>query len=264
MTTTAWADEPELQALPVTHPSLAHGVPDRAEGMLYVKSLSGGVRLPPRDGRAIRFGRNLPEVQVCVGGDDRNVSRVQGVVEFRHGAWLLSNTGRRNLQLPRDQQLFTQDDPYPLEAGYTPVFIRTAERRTHLVEIYVSDGSGGAPRPVFGEPTFDGHRWQLSREEKLALVATAQPYLMHERNPEPWARGAVSALLREVDPGGNWSKPKVGRVVDRVRARLADQGVPNLTASEVGNPIGNRLKHNLVIELMASCTLVPPDVGMLD
>ncbi|MBE1877668.1 FHA domain-containing protein [Myceligenerans pegani] len=262
MTTTQ--HDSKLEKLPPTQASLAHGVADRDPGTLYVLSFGGGVKHPPQPGVEVTFGREKPAVQVLVGGDDRSVSRRHGVLRYDDGAWWLRNSGRRNLQLPGTTQLFHESAPYPLTPGYTPVFIRTSASRTHLVEIYVSDGTGNGPRPVYGEPTFDGQTWALSPAEKLAVVATAQPYLLYERHPEPWSREAVAALLRDVDRGERWSKSKVGRIVDGVRERLSSKGVPGLTAAEVGSPVGNRLKHNLVVELMASRTIVPPDLDLLD
>ncbi|PUB24946.1 FHA domain-containing protein [Promicromonospora sp. AC04] len=253
-----------VEPLLVTQGSLAHGVPDHVPGTLYARSLSGGVRLRPRPDRKVTFGRNKPEVQVCVGGDDQNVSRKHGTVTFHDGAWWLRNIGRRNLQLPGTQQLFTESDPYPLAPGYTPVFIRTAGNRSHLVEIYVSDGTGQGPVSAHGAPTFEGHQWLLDRREKLALIATAQPYLLHEDHPEPWSREAVANLLDEIDPTGGWTVPVVGHTVDRVRKRLAKNGVPGLLQDEVGQRGGSRLKHNLIMELLASRTLVPPDLAILD
>lgn len=256
-------DIPGLDHLPAGQESLARGVDDRAEGTIYVRTVSTAVRLRPTPKVELTFGRNKDDVQVCVGADDRNVSRVQGSLSYEGGHWWLRNLGHRNLLLPDSHQLFSESDPHLVPTGYTPVFIRTVERRTHLLEIFVSDGTAHGLRPVYAEPTFLGRQWLLSRNEKLALVATAQPYLMHEANPEPWARDAVANLLNEVDTKERWSRSKVGREVDRVRKRLADTGVGGLTEDEVGHPVGNKLKHNLIVELMASRSLIPPDIALL-
>jgi hypothetical protein len=40
--------------------------------------------------------------------------------------------------------------------------------------------------------------------------------------------------------------------------------VPGLTRDEVGDPVGNALNHNLMMELVSSATLVPPDLRVLD
>jgi hypothetical protein len=253
-----------VEQLPVTQGSLAHGVPDHVPGTLYARSLSGGVRLRPRPERQVTFGRNKPEVQVCVGGDDQNVSRKHGTVTFHDGTWWLRNIGRRNLQLPETRQLFTESDPHPLDPGYTPVFIRTAGNRSHLVEIYVSDGTGRGPVSAHGAPTFEGHQWLLDYRERLVLVATAQPYLMQEDHPEPWPREAVANLLDEIDPTGGWTKSVVGHTIDRVRERLGKKGVAGVTQEKGSPPAGNRFKHNLIVELLASRTLVPPDLAILD
>lgn len=49
-----------------------------------------------------------------------------------------------------------------------------------------------------------------------------------------------------------------------VRRRLARREVRGLTRDEVGEPVGNALNHNLLLELLLSTTLVPPDLRLVD
>jgi len=37
-----------------------------------------------------------------------------------------------------------------------------------------------------------------------------------------------------------------------------------LTRDEVGDPVGNALNHNMLVELVSSAVLVPPDLRVLD
>lgn len=41
-------------------------------------------------------------------------------------------------------------------------------------------------------------------------------------------------------------------------------GVEGLTREEVGEPVGNTLNHNLIMELLRSTTLVPSDLNLLE
>jgi len=49
-----------------------------------------------------------------------------------------------------------------------------------------------------------------------------------------------------------------------VRKRLSQAGVPGLPRDEGGDPVGNALNHNLLVELVSAAALVPPDLRILD
>ena len=110
--------------LPTTHASLAHGVPAAARATIFALSVAGGISVGPKEGRTVVFGRNRPEVHVCVGEDDPRVSREHGVLEHRDGSWWIRNTGRLPVRLPGGRLLFAEEEPVPLAEGYTPVFVR--------------------------------------------------------------------------------------------------------------------------------------------
>src|SRR2546426_1018218 len=115
--------------------------------MLSALSLAGGVSWGPKDGRTLIFGRNRPEVHVCLGENDLQVSRHQGSLTCQGGRWWLSNTGRRPIRLAGKRLLFRDEDPVPLEAGYTPLFVRGSSGREHLLEVFVSGPEGAMPEP---------------------------------------------------------------------------------------------------------------------
>ncbi|HEU5126460.1 MAG TPA: hypothetical protein VFU12_00605 [Glycomyces sp.] len=252
-----------LEPLPPQHASLAFGVGEAVPGTIYVLSVSGGVRFRPKEDRFILFGRNRPEVHVCVGEDDRRVSRSQGRVARRGDHWWLRNTGRPPLRLPGTRMLFPEDEPFPLEPGYTPVFVNGTSGRRHLMELYVTGDDGCLPRPVPGESTLTDRPWKLGDAERLALVALAQRYLLHEAYPQPLAWRQAAERLIELQPGERWTHRRVEHTVAAVRRRLTEAGVPGLTREEVGEPVGNMLNHNLIVELLRSRTLVPPDLRLL-
>jgi hypothetical protein len=49
-----------------------------------------------------------------------------------------------------------------------------------------------------------------------------------------------------------------------VRKRLSQGGISGLTRDGVGDPVGNALDHNLLVELVLAATLVPPGLRLLD
>ncbi|MCP2169523.1 FHA domain-containing protein [Goodfellowiella coeruleoviolacea] len=248
----------------MTRETLARGVPHTAPGAVVALSLSGKLTVEPVEGRTIRFGRNRPEVDVCVGETDLRVSRTHGVLTHRGGRWWVSNTGRLPIRLPRARWLFRDEDPVPLPEGYTPLFIRGSRDREHLLEMYVVGWDGGRPAIQHGAPTQPPKAWRLTPDEHLVLVVLGQRYLLHEANPQPLSRQQAAEILAELQPGANWSAKRVEHTVAAVRARLSARGVHGLRREEVGEPVGNALNDNLLRELVLSATLVPPDLTLLD
>jgi hypothetical protein len=246
------------------HESLARAVPLAAPGAVVALSLSGKVIQEPAEGRAVRFGRNRPEVDVCVGETDLRVSRTHGVLTHRDGHWWVSNTGRLPIRLPKTRWLFPGEEPVPLSDGYTPLFIRGSRDREHLLETYVVGWDGGQPATQHDAVTQPPKRWRLTAEEHLLLVVLGQRYLLHEANPQPTSRQQAAEVLAELQPSATWSAKRVEHMVADVRARLSAEGVHGLLREDVGEPVGNALNDNLLRELVLSTTLVPTDLALLD
>lgn len=244
-----------------SHISLAYGAVSSVPGTLFALALTGGYAVGPRENRQILFGRNRPEVHVCVGEDDPRVSRHQGTLEHRDGRWWVHNTGRVPLRVG-EQLLFPDEEPLPLEKGFTQLFVQTP-RRLHLLEVYVTGPGNERPAALHEEPTQPPKQWRLSPAEKLALVVLAQRYLAGEQQPQPLPLRVAASQLAELQPAQRWTHKKVEHLVMTVRARLARSGVPRLTRHEVGEPIGNTLNHNLIQELMMSTTLTRRDLELL-
>ena len=101
------------RVLPTNHASLASGVPRSARATIFVLSVAGGMSVGPKEGRTLIFGRNRPEVHVCVGEDDPRVSREHGRLVHRDGKWWIENTGRLPLRLPGGRLLFAEEEPVP-------------------------------------------------------------------------------------------------------------------------------------------------------
>ncbi|MGQ0466273.1 MAG: FHA domain-containing protein [Sporichthyaceae bacterium] len=249
--------------LPAAHESLARGTPAAEPGTIHVLSLTGGISLRAREGREITFGRNRPEVHVCLGEDDLSISRSHGSVRRLDGTWWLQVRGRAPLRLPDGTLLFPGDDLFALPEGYTPVFVRGARAREHLLEIHVA---GADPRPPSRhlDATIGPRRWPLDADERLALIALGHRYLLHEERAAPLTWRQAAALLDEARPGMGWTPKRVEHVVVAVRSRLCAAGVAGLTREEVGEPVGNTLNDNLLRELLLSTTLVPRDLSLLE
>ncbi|GAB3467462.1 FHA domain-containing protein [Actinophytocola sediminis] len=246
------------------HRSLAGGISQPPPGALSALAVTGGIVVSPQEGRTVLFGRNRPEVHVCIGEDDRRVSRLHGVLSNAGGQWWVANTGHMPIRLPGSRWLFRDEEEIPLVAGYTPLFVRGSGRREHLLELYVAGDDGGRPVSLHREPTVPPSPYRLSQDERLVLVVVGQRYLLHEANPQPLSRRQAAAQLAELAPSEDWTVKRVEHTVTEVRTRLSAQGVYGLVREEVGEPVGNLLNHNLLTELVQSTTLVPPDLARLD
>jgi hypothetical protein len=250
--------------LPGTHDSLAYGVPRSTAGAIYALAISGGVTMGPSEGRTVVFGRNKPEVHVCIGEDDRRVSRQHGMLTHRAGQWWVSNTGRLPIRLPGSQWLFAAEESLPLNEGYTPLFVPGTRGREHLLELYVAGNDGQRPVTRHDAATDPPKTYRLLPDERLALVLLGQRYLLHESDPQPLTRQQVAEQLIDLRPGAGWTHRRVEHLLAAVRERLSRAGVAGLTREEVGEPVGNKLNDNLIRALVLSTTLVPPDLRLLD
>jgi hypothetical protein len=251
-------------ALPATHESLARGVmSSSSEGTVFALGLMGGVTVGPADGRQIYFGRDRNMVHVCIGEDDPKVSRHHGTLTYHDGRWRVRNTGRLPIRLA-SRLLFPDEDPIALGTGFTQMFVQSSPGRLHLLEVFVTGPDAQQPVARHDEATRPPTVWRLSDDERLVLVVLSQRYLLHEPQPQPLSWRRVADQLGELRPDARWSAKKAEHVVAEVRGRLAQTGVVGLTREQVSEPVGNRLSHNLIQELLMSTTLVPRDLVLLD
>lgn len=255
----------EVGSLSVGLPPL--GAPPEA-GTLFVLGANGGMSVAPDVDFPLVFGRNEPEVHVCVGAHDKHVSRRQGVISRRNSRWMLTNTGRRPIRLP-SSRLVLGGDEAELPTGYTPLFI-VAPRQEHLLEVRIAAGGRSypaGPQPAGGEAyeeeTADGEVRELSDTEKLVLVCLAQRYLRNDPQPQPLTWAQVAAELRTLDPAGRWTDKRAAHIVSKVRKRLSRQGVYGLVEQEVPPPVGNALNHNLITDLLTTATIGRQDLYLL-
>lgn len=209
-----------------------HGVP---AGTIFVMGAHGGVSADPEPGAVVTFGRNVTEVDVCIGAGDERVSRRHGVVERVGQRWVLRNVGRLPIRLPASRMLFPDDGPVELDTGYTPLFIRSRSGREHVVEVRVA-GPPGAHQQSYDGSTSAEPIWHLSAEEKLVMIVLGQRYLRHDAHPQPLSWRQVADELNDIVPEQGWTSKRAEHVGVAVRKRLSLAGVAGLTRDEVGDP----------------------------
>lgn len=252
-----------VDLLPAGTASLARGIPDSPTGTLFVLGDRGGIRVAPTERFQVLFGRNEPEVHVCVGIDDPGVSRRHGLLSWATHGWTLRNTGTVPIRFPGSRLLLTGQEE-PLGSTYLPLFIRTEPGREHLLELRVAGTRRTRSRAAVDDATRTPPTWSLSDRERLVLAALGESYLRHEAHPRPASWATTAAQLVELQPDAGWTARSVEWVVGTVRRRLVDAGITGLTREEVGEPLGNALNHNLLIELLVTTSLVPPDLRLLE
>lgn len=252
----------KVNLLPQDYGSLSRGVPPAQPGTLFVMGVNGGMSVAPDAGFPVVFGRNEPDVHVCVAPDDTHVSRKHGYITREYSRWVLNNTGRLPIRLP-GSRLVLGGDRAELPSGYTPLFI-VAPKREHLLEVRIATPAPGAGEDGLHEAaTRDGDVWDLSATEKLVLVCLAQRYLRNDPMPQPLPWAEVAAELADLCPAETWNWRRAARVVAGVRTRLSAT-VPGLMEDEIPQPVGNALNHNLITELLVTTTITKSDLALLE
>ncbi|AXK37651.1 hypothetical protein DVA86_25910 [Streptomyces armeniacus] len=262
----------KVSLLPKDTGSLSRGVPPARTGTLFVMGSNGGMSVAPDADFAVLFGRNEPDVHVCVGVGDTCVSRRQGVISHTYARWVLTNTGKLPIRFP-GSRLVLSGDHVELAAGYTPLFI-VSPRQEHLLEVRIAASAqppgpgadaGQAAREAYEEDTHDRDARELSAEERLVLVCLGRRYLRNDPQPQPLTWAQVAFELGELRPAERWGPSRAAHIVSKVRTRLSrEEGVPGLVEEEVPQPVGNALNHNLITDLLVTTTLTKADLALLD
>ncbi|HEX6359411.1 FHA domain-containing protein [Actinophytocola sp.] len=253
------------QLLPPSVGGLAGRVPAAPPGSIFVLAARGGFAAPPQASFEVVFGRKEPDVHVCIGADDPRVSRLQGRLVCTGTEWWLRNEGKLPIRLPQSRFLLTGNE-IPLGEGYSPLFIRTSERREHLLEVrVVGAGRGDALAGADDQTaTAAADSWRIDGTERIVLTALAARYLRQEPHPQPQSWKQVKEDLNSSNvTHSDWTEKKAANVVLKVRERLQPY-VAGLRLEDWGDPAGNMVNHQLVQELLQTATLRPPDLRLLD
>lgn len=233
-------------------------------GTLFALGDTDGYAMTPRDFKLL-FGRGEGEVHVPVGLGDQRVSRLQGELIGDGQSWRVRNTGRLPLHSPGRPMLLSGHDVL-LQSGYTPLIISTSPTRAHLLEILITGGvDGGDCTPT--SPTAKAAAYDLDETDILVLVALAQRYLLQERNAQPSTWKQTADLLNHAPRSRKWTAKSVECHVSLIRHRLATganaiRGI--LRGDDLSEPIGNSLNDNLIRALLASGTLSPAQLSLLE
>jgi hypothetical protein len=251
------------QVLPAGTRSLVDKVPAAPPGTIFVLAEDGGYAVPPST-YTLLFGRDSDEVHVAVGVDDPYVSRRHGAFTCVGREWWVRNTGSLPIELPGSILLTGHERR--IDTGFTPLMIRSSKHQSHLVEVRVT--GGGHPDVACGAGATTKRPedvYELTLQQRMVLTALAQRYLVQDRYPQPLTWRQVATCLNHVPAGGKaWTARSVEAKVGDVRKRLSqEKGVAGLTREEVGEPVGNMLNHNLIIELLRTTTLVAADLRLL-
>ena len=249
--------------LPALTGGLAAKSPAGPPGSIFVYSAGGGFAAPPLERLQVRFGRHADEVEVCIGSDAAQISRQHGRIVRAGRDWWLHNDGRMPIRVPNTANLLLPGRHMALAKGYSPLFIDGSAERQHLLEVRVVGLSRDVPSSAADEATKAPQVHELGDVERLVLTALAQRYLRQESLPQPVAWQQVADDLNAVEGQQGWHWHRASNVADAVRKRLSDKGVRGLTREEVGEPVGNKLKDNLIQELLATATLLPLDLALL-
>jgi hypothetical protein len=252
------------QALPGSMRSLASGVPPAPPGTIFALAADGGFAVPPRK-FTLHFGRGKDDVHVPVGVNDPYVSRLHGVLVGDGREWWIRNKGALPIRLPGEAMLLSGHE-LPVGPGYTPLFIDSPKRGSHLLEVHVVG-------PRITDPVGDEYSrtnppdvYELNRVERLVLTALAQRYLQQERYPQPVSWNQVADNLNRLPGERKWTPKIAAHIVGAVRERLAEgpDAIPGIRREDgVGEPVGNTLNHNLIRALLRSTTLMPVDLHLL-
>jgi hypothetical protein len=251
------------QVLPTGTRSLVDDVPTAPPGTIFVLAEDGGYAVPPRS-YTLLFGRDRDEVHVAVGTDDPCVSRKHGVFTCVGQEWWLRNTGSLPIEMPGS--LLLTGHERRMDSGFTPLVISSSKRRAHLVEVRVTDSDRPEVACGIDAPTTQPEDvYELSFQQRLILTALAERYLTQDPYAQPLTWQEVADSLNRAPSNSTvWNSRKVGAKVEEVRWFLSrEKGVPGLTREEVGEPVGNMLNHNLIMELLRTTTLLPQDLRLL-
>jgi hypothetical protein len=224
----------------------------------------GGGPWSPQEGRVLWFGRNRPDVHICVGPDDPGVSRRHGSLEFSAGRWWVRTLGSRPVHVGGTHVLRRGDEPIPLTEGRTSLLVEGADPRDlHLVRVRVV-GPAEQPLRTVGSGTVPVRCFRLEPIERLVMTVLAQRHLLRCPDPQPLTAREAADELAALQPAVGWTQKKVEHLVKKVRDRLSGQGVGGLVPEPGRTGFDSAYRRNLIDALLGTGTLGAADLSLLD
>jgi predicted component of type VI protein secretion system len=211
----------------------------------------------------ITFGR-ASTCDVVLPNDDRGVSRNAGSLDWRHGAWWLTNCSAASMLYLSGDRGFRADIPpgmgVPLQQWHAKVRIdgvldsyTLRMRLPDLDEADEGEDAAGEPGPeVIPERTVTSTKLRapLTDSDRLVLAARFEDYLT-------WKHSGVAAprSAREAAARIGWEAHAVSKRCENIRNRYVRIGVPGLR--------GPRALEELAALLISTGELTTDDLRRL-
>jgi predicted component of type VI protein secretion system len=229
--------------------------------LLIVMYETGTWRAKPA--QRITFGR-APTCDVVLPNDDRGVSRNAGSLDWRHGAWWLTNSSAASMLYLTGDRGFRADIPpgmaLPLQQWHAKVrldgVLDSYTLRMRLPDLDEADedesAQGEFGAEVVPERTLTATRLRapLNDSDRLVLAARFEDYLTWKHSGAVAPRSAREAAARI-----GWDPHAVSKRCENIRNRYVRIGVPGLR--------GPRALEELAALLISTGELTTDDLRRL-
>jgi hypothetical protein len=224
--------------------------------LLIVMYETGTWRAKPA--QRVTFGR-ASTCDVVLPNEDRGVSRNAGSLDWRHGAWWLTNSSASSMLYLTGDRGFRADIPpgmgLPLQQWHAKVrldgVLDSYTLRMRLPDLDEADEDEGAAGP---EPerqvTITRLRAPLSDADRLVLAARFEDYLTWKHSGVAVPRSARDAAARI-----GWDAHALSKRCENIRNRYVRIGVPGLR--------GPRALEELAALLISTGELTTDDLRRL-
>jgi hypothetical protein len=208
----------------------------------------------------ITFGR-APTCDVVLPDEDRGVSRNAGSLDWRHGAWWLTNCSASSMLYLTGDRGFRADIPpgmgMPLQQWHAKVRLEGVldsytlrMRLPDLDEADEDEGGGGQEAAPERQVTATRLRAPLSDADRLVLAARFEDYLTWKHSGAAAPRSARDAAARI-----GWDAHALSKRCENIRNRFIRLGVPGLR--------GPRALEELAALLISTGELTTDDLRRL-
>ncbi len=226
--------------------------------LLIVMYETGTWRAKPA--QRLTFGR-APTCDVVLPNEDRGVSRNAGSLDWRHGAWWLTNSSASSMLYLTGDRGFRADIPpgmgLPLQQWHAKVRLdgvldsyTLRMRLPDLDEADEDEGAAGAEVVPERQVTSTRLRASLSDADRLVLAARFEDYLTWKHSGV-----AVPRSARDVAARIGWDAHAVSKRCENIRNRYLRIGVPGLR--------GPRALEELAALLISTGELTTDDLRRL-